>query len=348
GNPYASAIDADRFLQLPANAALMNGTIYFWTHNTPITSLAYNFSDYAVYTLLGGTGTMAAPNVGVNNTIPNGKIASGQGFFVVGKATGAATFNNSMRLTGMNTTFFKPAKETLVAPEENAAGLEKHRIWLDMSSSQGLFKQALVGYAQGATNQQDEMFDGPMPNGGNALSFYSLIDSATTPFAIQARVLPFATEDTVRLGYSTSVVGNLSVSLEGFDGLFDNQPIFLEDKVLNVLHNLKNGPYAFSTLAGTFNDRFELRYTDQLLSTPDHELSNSLVIAVDNRAVKLKSSGENIAAVTIYDLLGRIVYDRSGISTTDFTIENIISSQQSLIVKATLDDGTIVTRKILY
>jgi hypothetical protein len=34
GNPYPSALDADKFLD--ANASLIEGTIYFWTHNTSL------------------------------------------------------------------------------------------------------------------------------------------------------------------------------------------------------------------------------------------------------------------------------------------------------------------------
>jgi hypothetical protein len=35
GNPYPSALDADKFLQ--ENRGVLGGTIYFWTHSTAIT-----------------------------------------------------------------------------------------------------------------------------------------------------------------------------------------------------------------------------------------------------------------------------------------------------------------------
>ncbi|RYF68646.1 MAG: hypothetical protein EOO39_19035, partial [Cytophagaceae bacterium] len=86
GNPYPSAIDADLFMSDPANtAAIGTGTtLYFWTHNTAVTNLQYAFSDYALYNYTGGTGT--TPSAGANNAIPNGYIASGQGFFIEGIA----------------------------------------------------------------------------------------------------------------------------------------------------------------------------------------------------------------------------------------------------------------------
>lgn len=82
GNPYPSALDADLFLT--KNAFNIKGALYFWTHNTPITNNKYNANDYAVYNLLGGVGTRAVA-LGLNETIPDGTIASGQGFFVKSK-----------------------------------------------------------------------------------------------------------------------------------------------------------------------------------------------------------------------------------------------------------------------
>jgi hypothetical protein len=45
----------------------------------------YTSADYAVYNLLGGVGTSSSKNI--INTKPDGKIASGQSFFIAA-ATG--------------------------------------------------------------------------------------------------------------------------------------------------------------------------------------------------------------------------------------------------------------------
>jgi hypothetical protein len=67
----------------------------------------YTSADYAVYNLLGGVGTSSSKNVGINNTKPDGKIASGQSFFIVAATGGIAKFNNKMRLVGQNSNFYK-------------------------------------------------------------------------------------------------------------------------------------------------------------------------------------------------------------------------------------------------
>ncbi|WP_157495000.1 hypothetical protein, partial [Flavobacterium sp. KJJ] len=150
GNPYPSALSADDFIN--ANLFLV-GTMYFWTHNTPVVlgpSYKYNSDDYATYNLSGGAGTQKAPSggaAGTNINVPSGYIAAGQSFFMGAKAAGSISFANSMRRAGNNNgQFFKPAGTS------KTADLEKNRVWLDMTNEEGAFKQILVGYIEGATN----------------------------------------------------------------------------------------------------------------------------------------------------------------------------------------------------
>ena len=64
--------------------------------------------------------------------------------------------------------------------------------------------------------------------------------------------------------------------MSNFDGLFENQDVYLEDKLLNVIHNLKIN-YEFSTEAGTFNDRFQLRFSPVALGNPTFNASTVIV-----------------------------------------------------------------------
>ncbi len=338
GNPYASAIDADLFLGFGSNLGLIGGTIYLWTHNTAFANNVYTINDYAVYNLLGGIGTAAA-NLGVNNTIPTGKIASGQGFFVEGLANGNVTFNNTMRITGSNSTFFRNQNSN------HSGDIERSRIWLNLTNSQGAFKQTLLGYVQNATNEIDRDFDGTTLNAGNVINFYSLCNNET--LAIQGRGLPFNSEDIVPLGYASNVAGTFSIALENFDGLFTAlEGIYLEDQLLHVIHNLKTSPYTFTTAAGTFNTRFVLRFTNSLLGTSDFGDENALIVSSDNHQISLLSEREIIASVVVYDLLGRSLMQVKNINSTGYTSAPI-ANQQALIVKVTFENGTAETRKVI-
>ncbi|MBD3581801.1 choice-of-anchor D domain-containing protein [Flavobacterium selenitireducens] len=347
GNPYPSAINADAFLQLPGNASLITGTLYFWTHNTPVANLVYNYNDYAVYNLLGGIGTMAAPNIGLNNTVPNGKIASGQGFFVVSHTPGSLTFNNSMRITGNNTTFFRPNQQGFSNSIVENTDVEKHRIWLDLYNDNGRFKQTLVGYAAGASDTFDGAFDGLAAEAGNELAFYSLIGEAQTGYAIQGRSLPFSDSDVIPMGYKTAAAGTYSIALEGFDGLFGQQNIYLEDKSLDIIHDLKQSAYSFTTAPGTFNTRFELRFDTAQLGTPDVSRDDALTIAVKDRKIQLRSSGSQIESVGVFDLLGRNLYEKRNIQAEEVSLENVSDASQSLIVKTKLANGAVISKKIV-
>ena len=194
GNPYPSALSADAFIL--ANSDL-DGTLYFWTHNTAPSSsngfyYTYAANDYASYNYMGGTGTAAAASGTAlnNNNIPNGKVASGQGFFAKGKTApqdGTATFNNSMRISGDNNQFFKSA---------NTTEIEKHRIWLNISNTNASFRQILLGYTANATTGYDNGWDGELMS-NSLLTIYSFADNKKV--GIQSLPLPFNQNNAVVL-----------------------------------------------------------------------------------------------------------------------------------------------------
>ncbi|WP_348811894.1 T9SS sorting signal type C domain-containing protein [Flavobacterium maritimum] len=340
GNPYPSAIEADLFLT--ENTGIIDGTIYFWTHNTPLTNYVYTADDYAVYNLLGGVGTSAATNLGVNNTKPDGKIASGQAFFVTGmNGGGMAIFNNSMRVVGQNSLFYKSNTK-----KKSFVGIEKHRLWLNLSNSLGAFKQLLLGYATGATNQNETTFDGESVDGNKYLDFYSINEDVS--LVIQARALPFEETDEVPLGYKTEIEGTFSISIDDKDGLFENQSVFIEDKETNNIHDLRNEAYSFFSSKGTFNDRFVLRYTDRTLSVSDfNKNKNSVLIFNKKKQLKITSLDGSIDSVTVYDLTGKLVYQRKKVEDTELTIFDLTCSQGVLLVKTVLKNGNTVVKKVI-
>jgi hypothetical protein len=360
GNPYPSAIDADTFLT--TNSAVLDGTIYFWTHNTPIGlnnpnpgsgAYAYSSNDYALYNLTGGTvidgityaqGGTAAPSGVVK---PSGKIAACQGFFVSSKVTtigSTIVFNNGMRVVNNNTQFFKQNNS---AKSKTPTTLEKNRIWLNLSNTEGLFKQALVGYISGATNGYDDLYDGESFDSNPYADFYSINEDKN--LTIQGRSLPFDNTDEVPLGYRSEIEGQFTINIDETDGLLLNQEVYLEDKATNTIHDLKQAPYVFASAVGTFDDRFVLRFTDKNLGKDDFKpTENTVVITKDKKEVKIKSGDESIQKITVYDLLGRKVFDKEGIGKNEFSISNLALSNQAGIIKVALANGKIVTKKILF
>ena len=348
GNPYPSAIDADEFLN--ENKSKITGALYFWTHNTPINlslEKQYTTDDYAVYNLLGGVGTREALTRGVNQTIPDGAIAAGQAFFVGNKKSGIVKFNNSMRISERNSIFFKPSKNK--KQEENKSVIEKHRIWLNFENSDGLFKQILLGYITGATNSYDESYDAVIFNGNPHLDFYSMIN--VNKFVIQGRALPFTDADIILLGYRTAIAGNFTISIDHADGDLSDQDIYLEDKITGKIHDLTASNYIFTTDAGTFTDRFILRYTDtdKTLDSEDFEnLENSISVSVKDKTINILSSKENIKEVMVFDITGKQLYNKTKVVNRELTIQNLQSGNQVLLVKVKLENGFTSTKKIIF
>jgi len=341
GNPYPSAINIDKFLSSGLNSGIVDATIYLWTHNTPLTGGQYSPNDYAVYNYLGGTSTNPAPSGstgGLNNNTPNGKIASGQSFFIKGLSTANATFLNTMRVTGNNSQFFKTNPTTQVN--------KTSRVWLDISNSQGAYKQTLIGYSQQATLGIDRGYDSDFYSFGAGISIYSLLESNS--LAIQGRPLPFDKYDEVPIGYNVGASGALTINLSNFDGLFVNQNIYLKDVLLNKIVNLKNSAYTFESNAGTFNDRFVLVYrmkSENEFIDNDFNASKIVVYKPDAN-VHIDAGTTVIREVKIFDIKGSLLFEKSNINATATSI-NVEGTKQLLIIEITTKDGIIVSKKYL-
>jgi len=347
GNPYPSAIDAEKFITINHNAtpSVDIGALYFWTHNTPPSntpsaggSYDYTSNDYAVFTLSGSTRTGAKRPDGTYDPAPTGQIASCQSFFMLASATGVVKFTNDMRIKGGNNEFFKTTK---------TSAIEKNRVWLNLTNTKGAFKQVLVGYIEGATNEWDVNYDAASNNGNSFIDFYSINESEK--LAIQGRALPFTDTDRVPLGYKTTIAGDFTIAIDHLDGFFNNQGVYLEDKANGKITDLKAGNYTFTTAIGTFSDRFTISYIKKTLGTGDFEnTDNDLLVSVKEKTIKVTSTKENIKEVAIYDISGKLLYNKTKVDTAELQIQNLQSATQVLLIKVTLDNDYVVTKKIIF
>ena len=329
GNPFPSAIDAKKLMADNPNL----GALYFWGHNALPTQAVpgdnnfYYSNDFTTYN---GTGT-----AGGNGLPFDGYIAATQGFFAK-PSTGTIIFNNDIRRPGSNAQFYKTAESSI----------EKNRLWLNMTHADGVLKQALVGYVQGATNTIDLNYDAVTIGANSYIDFYSISESKK--LTIQGRALPFDSSDLVPLGYKALIGGDFTISIDHGDGFFYTQAVYLEDKTTGKITDLRKENYTFSTAIGTFTDRFVLRYTSKTLGTDNFEdLENSVLVSVKNKVVKISSSKEQINEVTIYNILGQEIFNKKKINSTEFQISNLQTGNQVLLVKTSLQNGFISTKKII-
>lgn len=343
GNPYPSALKARDFLFTNTNNHnVLNGTIYFWTHNTAIapsgSKFIYVSDDYASFNATGGTATT---NSG-NNAIPSGNIAAGQSFFVSAKNNGSVEFNNSMRIGGNNNAQFFKQSET-----SEPTDLERHRLWLNMTNAGGVFKQTLIGYVEGATNGFDNDFDGLSFDGNSFVDFYSI--SAADNLVIQGRGLPFSDTDEVPLGYRSTIAGDFTIAIDQADGKLSTQAVYLQDKETGTISELTAGNYTFKTKSGTFNNRFVLKYSNKTLGTGDFETEeNQISVIAQNKSIAINSAKENMDKVFIFDLSGRQLYKKEKVNNLQLTMQNLPFAQQVLLIKIVLENGYETTKKVIF
>ncbi|WP_442787150.1 choice-of-anchor D domain-containing protein [Flavobacterium suncheonense] len=350
GNPYPSAIKALDFLNLNTN---IEGAVRIWTHGTtPSTTISnpvydsfvYNYTadDYIVYN---GTGTVSGPG-GFN-----GFIAAGQSFMVNmndgAATTETVTFNNSLRSKDHNNEQFY--KQATGKNSSSANGTdEKHRIWLDLANANNNSTRTLIGYVTNATYGKDRLYDAVTNALGNGMAIFSVLNDER--MAIQGRALPFDSQDRVPLGIKVPTAGSYSIGLSALDGLFAaGQAIYLEDRLLNSIHDLKVNPYVFTVdQAGLANDRFVLRFTNTTLGQSDFETAANAVTVYGNDGVVVKSTAEAIKEVVVYDVLGRTIAHKKNVAANEVLLSSVRKTQSALIVRVTLENGQTIDKKILY
>ncbi|MCF8274869.1 MAG: T9SS type A sorting domain-containing protein [Flavobacteriaceae bacterium] len=376
GNPYPSAISADLFFDVNAYDVVTNptgvldGILYLWSQNTPPSNTAngneqlnFSTSDYAIINLSGET--QGGDDINKDGFVdildkPNRFIPSGQGFFVsmANNATASVfsgdvmtadvTFNNAMRVKGAtdNSQFFKNSNTKTTTSNSN-------KLWVNLTSDNGVFGQTLVSYIDGATNNDDGLSYDAVKNlsAGAAAILYSTIEGSNKVFAIQGKASNSLNNDEViKLGFNTNInVATLyTLSIPKVEGAFlTSNTVYLKDNLLNTLHDLSTSDYSFTSQVGEFTDRFEIVFNAQALSTNQFNLdANTIKISqVDDTHVTFKASNNlNIKTIAIFDLLGRQLYQLKGTHNEEtYKLSNL--NNAVFIAKVELSNGAVITKK---
>ena len=370
GNPYPSAIDIDLFFtenvyDISTNpTGALDGAIYLWSQNAvPAntnngnSNLNFASSDYA---MVNGAGEVA----GGDGLLPNRFIPSGQGFFtsyhntgnVISSvvngdgdliSTGEVTFRNAMRTTGNNNQFFRTSS--------NSGMNANNKLWLNLTSDNGVFSQILVGYVNGATNDNDGAYYDATRNISTGMSafMYSTINGSNKNYAIQGKAPESLNlDEVIPLGiYTTINIPTLyKISIEQFEGsFFNSNTIYLKDYEMNTIHNLSSSDYNFTSSVGDFNNRFEIIFNENSLSTSSFDLNENTIsiIELENDNVKfLVANDLTIKWIKIYDVLGRALYVFKGSENVEaYNLSNL--NQSIYIAQVELSNGAIISKKAI-
>lgn len=314
GNPYASPLSLDALIA--ANTSVGINSVYVWTHSKPIVDGAYQGSNWAIYN---GTGWN-------DNSVTSQNIDIAQGFIVKVANAGNLVLNNAMRTSANGPVYYKEQKD---------------RYWLSLSNNQGKINSSLIGYVNGSTNKFDQNFDA-QPFDNKAEGLYSVLNNDL--FVIQGRG-DFNNEDSFDLTFNVKKAGTYQINLEQFEGVFENQNIYLVDKKLDKAFNLNElKSYSFDTEAGEINDRFSINYQNKTLSTNDLS-KKGLVVYAQNKQITI-SSKESIKSIKLVDISGRQLQNIQNINTKNYVI-NLNVNPQVVVVVVENTNGTIESRKVI-
>jgi hypothetical protein len=99
--------------------------------------------------------------------------------------------------------------------------------------------------------------------------------------------------------------------------------------------------------AGTYENRFEIRFSlESFLNNQDFQLNN-LNIYNDNNVIKIESNINNIKSVVVYDILGKEIVNSKELDTNEYAINLKDLPSQVIIVKVKNNDNIIVNRKLI-
>ncbi|MGL2963235.1 choice-of-anchor D domain-containing protein [Flavobacterium sp. RSB2_4_14] len=365
GNPYASAIDADQFID--DNAASIKGTLFFWEHfdtNTSHNTVEYQ-GGYATYTKVGGTAPVAPVGIsglGASSKTPKRFIPVGQGFFVTGTPTGGTiTFNNGQRLfvkedNSSSYTLFRNSNPTVssTAANNNANDSfvteEFMKLRLGYTSTNNYHRQILLGFMdQNATAGYDEGYDG--------LSIETLTNDmyfmqGTNKLNIQGDGY-FNVNNVYPLGVKNATAGNVKFGIDNKENFNDDQEIYIYDNQNNQYHSIKSQDFEINLPAGVTENRFSLRFTTSTsLGTNDNEIQNEIGIihSQSDNIITIKNEllSVEIKSVMLFNLVGQRIttWDIENPTQTKIELPVINVSTGAYIVKVITDKGD-VTKKIL-
>ena len=322
GNPYGSPISMERFMEVNDNVA----ALYFWNED-----IHYNpASNPASYDDLGQR-WFSFNGVGSNS---NNKthIGTGVGFIARVYEPGELIFNNSMRDDVAN---------DLV---ENRNQNQKDRFWLSLNSDNNKENQILIGYVEGATNGIDEKYDAKNISNNNS---FILSNSNNNAMIIEGRQYPLDTADIIPLYFRASKAKEYTIKLENKEGIFNSQPIYLIDNELDKSINLNEViEYTFDSDLGNFTERFEIRYQPkETLATLELDNTLDLIVYKDNKVNEVTSK-ENVKAYSVYDFSGKLITKEKVNHLKSFVLP--ILDKGIYVIKFTLENGKIITKKVIF
>jgi hypothetical protein len=116
--------------------------------------------------------------------------------------------------------------------------------------------------------------------------------------------------------------------------------------MLNVIHNLKESSYFFTSEIGTFDSRFVLRFTTSTLGNSESDLNSNSIVFYKNSEEKINvnSGVKKMKNIQVFDVLGRLLWSQGDLNSSEFTLKDFTSSSV-LLISIELTDNQKISKK---
>jgi len=334
---YGDAGNTNKFYNVTTGPDIETPTAYFWdnTSNGDLVQIGstYAQNNYAVLNLSSGMGT-SAPRFGTTGKKPNGIVKPGQGFIIRAAETGGSlTFKNSFRTTSVGTagTYFKNGGKTT------------DKFWINLTTPNNMNVVIALAYNPEAENSF-ERFDSAILSDGVSENLYSF-SSDSKKLAIQSRKGDFSDTDKISLGIKTSIAGTQKISIDEKLGVFENQPIYLKDNLLNMITDLSASTYEFTSSPGVDHNRFEIVFKPSGTLVTTNQQKGILEVYRSGEYFVVKSNDATIEEVEVYDAVGRLYQKVKG-GTVEVKIDAAPLTNGLYVLKIKRNNETI-SKKII-
>lgn len=305
GNPYPSALDANKFI---IDNLLILDALHFWVDGGSTSHMLSNYlGGYAIRNLTGGTPpSIILPLIsGIGNsgsvTTPKQFVPIGQGFFVEAYGSGSIVFNNSQRIfkteTAGDAVFYKNANEKKV---------DNQYIRIGHENPEGFHRQLLLGFLpnSNADTNYNRGYDAIMTDTREDDMFFIIENDLNKKYAIQG-VNSFVDTVEFPLGILIKESGVHQIMLDEVENF--SHTIYLKDKYLNTTYNLSKSSLTIALQTGEHLDRFSIVFSSQnTLSLNNNQLETIKVFYDGNEnIVVINNENLQIKKISVFNMLGQ-------------------------------------------
>ncbi len=313
GNPFPSTID---WTQSGWTKNNINNAIYYWDAAT---------SKYASF--VNGSGINGGTQY----------IPALQGFFVTTSGTGGTAsiaMTNNVRITTQNPSLWRTSVDNPPV--------------INLTAQNGAYSdETVLKFTEDASDSFDGNLDAlKLKNSGNNPNLSSLTNGKS--YAINSLPLNYI-DSTIPLKLEAPVTGNYVISASQFSG-FDTTDIILEDKLLNISHDLKssNG-YSAAITKGDTTTRFFIKFRKaDVVTGLSSQIEGKVAVNAFGNTVNVYFSNieEKEASIVFLNIIGQEVDRAENVSISQGVYTKSLNVSTGIYIVKVKAGDKVYTEKI--